>query len=407
MIVWFFIDMLRYVRFKKILAKLNKCVTNDDVNEKNTDIFCADLEEHPIMCCENITDLFYGKSIENVSVDEVIDSTISVTGLPNAEKFVPKLRTVLTNVCTKMKQYGYNILQGKTMENKRLHFSRSVKTAWFHVLPLVLILELLHVMSSLYLFFLGYKREIMHNDMIIWYKHNKTQQALLVFYPCIIGGITLYPFAVNKLKHNNILIPEIPGLSFYYTTAHPPKPSEVVDTVALFIDKHFAKQKDNVTIAGHSFGNIMCNCMINKYPNLVKKYICIEGQLFFHGFASIFFMLEKNIQALPYTDLVSVLFFQRNIWAVYYIHNLISISECFLYSKPVAQVFTYHVEDDDKIDFNKQLEYAVAKNIPLSYKIFKGSYGHGAFVLNFDVQKYVLADIQDIVNKFIDTLYNG
>lgn len=405
LILWFFIDMLRYVKFKKILASVNSVnnfssVNNDSKrNETNVNLFFNDLEQHPTMCCENITDMFYGKPIEDIVADEVISSAALVTGLTNTEKTVCRLRKVLTTVVTKMKNHGFNILQGKTNNSKRMLFSRSVKLAWFHILPLVLLLEFVHTFSSWYLFILGYKRERMHNNMIIWWRHNKkASNALLVFFPCIIGGISLYPFALNSLKNNNIIIPEIPGLSFYYSTALPPNPHEVVDTVVSFMGKHFAKN-DNITIAGHSFGNVMCNCMINKYPNIAKKYICIEGQLFFHGFASVFCLLEKKVQNLPYTDLVSVLFFQRNISAVHYIHNLISISECFLYCPTSTRIYTYHVEDDDKIDPNKQLEYAVAKKIPLTYKIFTGSYGHGAFVLNYDIQKYILSDIQDITNK--------
>jgi pimeloyl-ACP methyl ester carboxylesterase len=281
---------------------------------------------------------------------------------------------------------------------------------------------------------LGYTCYISKNNIRIWHNNYDQKKGYpLVFFHASVGGLA-FQFSVFKHFHENynIIMPEIPGVSFIDTIDPPPDINDIVDDVNDFIknysgyiqkieynikqtedkqteDKQIEDKKieDNelkINLMGHSLGNSICTAFINKYPKLIDNFFCVEGQIFYHRSMKIFSDFYNNAMELPWNDLLTVPLFHRDLYVQYFMLKRLSIDNCCIYDlndedNKHIKIHMYHILSDTKIQIKPQLEYAKKKNIPVVYHLFEDDYSHGSFAFNSKFRNYVITNVLEIYKK--------
>lgn len=383
LMVWIGIDLMRYIKYCALYSKLNGWKRPTDPCPKNVYKSLSDMLYFPKIAENTFKDIFYGQDkLEHVMRTELYDSMHRMYYKKRA--YNGMIRRVIHQTKKYFYKMGINVFQGQQSQN-RIRCYNDRLDSWFRPLPLILIKVMYYSLFYVYMHHLGYRHTSLENGIKIWDNgYDKMKGQSLVFFHCSVGGASLYVMMLNRLKEShNLIVVEYPGLSFYYFEGSPPMVDAVIDCVVDFI-RHRADEKIN--IMGHSIGSILCNQLINRYPQMVDNYFCIEGLLFFYRTLKIYGDLRNGIYDQPISYSLMLPLFQRNLYAQFFIKRLIC-SDSFIYDlqdeRSNITIHVFHAEYDQRIDIHSQIEYAELKNIPIKYHLFKDEQmDHGAFILN-------------------------
>jgi len=99
LLLWFIIDVIRYVKYKIIYKKMNtKIMDRKDINKKNIGKLFDDFKNYPELIENNLIDIFYSKiKIEDMNYNDVCESLYSFTNndptyVDDVKKIVKKLQ---------------------------------------------------------------------------------------------------------------------------------------------------------------------------------------------------------------------------------------------------------------------------------------------------------------------------
>lgn len=259
--------------------------------------------------------------------------------------------------------------------------------------------------------YLRYNKFITKSGIAIWYNdyHEKRKQPLL-FLHAAVGGVSVqFPLLQYFNSNYNIIMPEIPGLSFTDPIDTPLYIHEIVNELndfirSVYINKYYIRSDDfKINLMGHSLGNSICCGLINMYPYLINDFYCIEGQIFFPQCLSTYKDFYTNVKNLSFYDYSTVLFLHRDIYAQYFLNKCLSFDLCFIYNleneRKHINVYMFHLTMDKKIKIEPQINYAKLKNIPITFELFDESLAHGSFVTSTNFRNKIINKINSIYNN--------
>jgi pimeloyl-ACP methyl ester carboxylesterase len=397
--IWFVIDIIRYIKYCKLYNKLVNYITeSNNVIEPNIIKFLKDIKNREIFE-KKIKDMYFSKvELEDMYYDDVCDGLYDI--IDRNPKYINNIKNIVKSHQVKWRKKGRDVFKGNKV-NKRFNFKRNKIKSWFHILPLFLILNIYDKCVKKYMKILGYKCKIV-NNIHIWYsEYEKSKGKPLLFFHSSVGGITIYLSLLKTLHKNyNIIMPEIPGISFMGTDKPPMNIIDISNSVVNFT-KEYMDDNKKINIMGHSLGNLLCSTIVNLYPEIVNNFFCIEGQIFIAGCIRIFSYFELSILETELKNIFRYILFYRNIFLQYYLTNCISIDSCFIYdlkenNNKNIKIHMFHFENDELIKIKPQLKYANYKGIPINYHLFKGDYSHGSFIFSRNIINYITDNIKKI-----------
>jgi hypothetical protein len=412
-------EIYRYIKYllarKRLDADKPIIKSCDVINHHNMKKTFQDLEEFPELLEDMLCDLFYRKiKPEEMNFENACEGLFNITG--RDEQYKTNIKRVVKLYQLKERSKGRNVLNGQKIfntvsRNARIH-------SWFPIFPINVIGKLFNLIIELYMRLVGFKYRICEKSGVkIWHNQYKKEKGIpLVFFHASVGGVSLH-FGTMKYYHDtcNIILPEIPGVSFLNVVDRPPTSCQIIDDVCDFIENHYVKNdihndihyenakvdmsKLKINVMGHSLGNTLCCAFINKHPEYIQNFFCVEGHIFFPRSLRVYADFEKDVFRLPYEDLITVPFFHRDLYVQYFIKKL-NPDAVFLFDmndqKQHIKIHMYHSGTDSLLPISPQLDYAKKKGFKINYHIFEGDYTHGSFVLNSSIRQYVTDDIKKI-----------
>jgi pimeloyl-ACP methyl ester carboxylesterase len=411
-ISWFIIDIYRYIRYNIACKLFNETPDHRDTNHQNIQILLRDLDKYPDIFEMMIKDLFFGKiMLENMNYDDVCLSLFEMIG--EYDQYRDEIKRIVKRFQLKMRSKNINVFTS----NVRTYRVRSRKhglKSWFIILPVYIMSRVANIIITIYMKLLGYQSKKCGNGLVIWYsKYDPALGTPLVFFHASVGGLTVhYPSLAHFYKNHNIILPEIPGISFIDTDDKPFPISSIIENVHNFLLTEYISDQNKcinpetikINLMGHSLGSAICSSYINTYPKNIDSFFCVEGQIFFHRIMKISHDLNSDIHNTSLEDLIAVSLFNRNLYVQYFLIKCMTIDYSMLYDlksdeKKHIKIHMYHVQNDERLSLDPQLDYAKRKGFQLKHHTFPGNLYHGSFILNKYVREYVLKDIQTIYDE--------
>lgn len=413
-LLWLVIDIYRYIKYTLAYRRLNSHPEHRDTNHKNIKNILDDLKMYPDICEELIHDLFFNKlRLEDMNFDDVCSSIFEMIG--EYEQYRDTVKKIVKRFQLLKRNKGKEIFTSK-LKHHRIRHNKHDIIAWFTIFPVYLITRCIKFVVHLYMKILGYSCYRFSNGLNIWYNsYDKKKGIPLVFFHASVGGVSVQAASLKYLLTNhNIIIPEIPGVSFIDTYDLPPSISDIIENVHEFVLHHYINNKSNyytdyyvdnaklkINLMGHSLGCTICSSYINKYPQYVGSLFCVEGQIFFPRALRISEDFVSKMEDIPAEDLITVPLFHRDLYVQYFIIKRLTLDATMIFdmseeSCKNIKIHMYHIKNDRKLLIRPQLEYATRKNIKLTYHLFDGDYSHGSFAFNKKIRDYVMKNIQQI-----------
>jgi pimeloyl-ACP methyl ester carboxylesterase len=420
LLIWLVIDVYRYIGYFFAYRKLNIHPEQRDTNHGNIKKMLQDFEHYPDILEDLIHDIFFNKiRMEDMNFDEVCESVFEMIG--ENEQYRKDIKNIIKNFQLAKRKKGINIFMSRVHHNRVRHNKHDI-ISWFNILPIYLLTRGINICVILYMKCLGYQCYRFNSGLKIWYnKYDQEKGTPLIFFHASVGGVTFQAASLGHLhtKHN-IIMPEIPGVSFIDTYECPPPISEIIENVHEFILNHYINNQSQyfvdgtnfkINLMGHSLGCTICSAYINKYPKHVDSFFCVEGQIFFPRALRISEDFASRIEDIPIEDLIIVPLFHRDLYVQYFMIKRLTLDSTMLFDMndddfKNIKIHMYHVKDDRKLLIRPQLEYATRKKIKLTYHLFEGNYCHGSFALNTKIRKYILDNIQKVYDDQDNSQFN-
>jgi hypothetical protein len=226
------------------------------------------------------------------------------------------------------------------------------------------------------------------NNIRIWYKpYDINKKQPIIFYSYFMNFYNINNQLLELLeKKYNLIIPELITPSHYTIQNLPNSISDINETIYDFLtnkydlnvvydEKNILRNSDlKVVLLGNGgiSNNICCN-MINKYPNIITNYFCINGQILPHKFLDYYLNLSNEI-----TKHKNIGFFNQEQLLIYeYLHKkCLSIITDTLYESHDVKIYTYTT-----LKHSKQFKYSNIKKD--KFKYFETTY------INVDNDEYL------------------
>lgn len=408
--IWLVIDIIRYIYYVLTYRKLNTANEQRDTNHSNIKKILTDLNNYPDIFEDLINDLFYNRvRMEDMNFEDVCMSIYEMIG--EYEEYIVYIKKLVKKFQLRQQTLGKQVFVSN-VHHKRVRHRKHDIIAWFNILPIYLITRTGSVLVTIYMRTIGYKCYKFKNGLKIWYnKYDQKKGSPLVFFHASVGGVTVQVASLGHFSNkHNIIMPEIPGVSFVDTHDKPPAISEIIENVHEFILKYYIDEyseyivdssKLKINLMGHSLGCTICSAYINKYPKHIDSFFCVEGQIFFPRAIRLCEDFITKIEDIPTEDLISVPLFHRDLYVQYFIIKRLTLDSTMIFDlsnedNKHIKIHMYHIKDDRRLLIHPQLVYATRKNIKLIYHLFEGEYSHGSFALNNKIRKYVMNNIQKV-----------
>ncbi|VBB17773.1 hypothetical protein YASMINEVIRUS_236 [Yasminevirus sp. GU-2018] len=413
LLIWLVIDLYRYIRYIMVYRRLNGDQKHRDTNHENIKKLLQDLRNYPDIFEDLVRDFFFNRvRLEDMNFDDVCISLFEMTG--EHEQYRDTIKKTVKRFQLYQRKKGRNVFTSDQHHARVRHYKHDL-SAWFNILPMYIATRAVNMIVEVYMRILGYKYYRFKSGLKIWYsKYDSKRGTPLIFFHASVGGVSVQYSVLGHFHSNhNIIMPEIPGVSFLDTHDRPPPISEIIENVHEFLLNHYIEKKSEyfvdssklkVNLMGHSLGCSVCSAYINKYPKNIDSFFCVEGQIFFPRAIRLSEDFYAKLEEIPTEDLISVPLFHRDLYVQYFIIKRLTIDSTMLFDlssedKKHIKIHMYHVKDDRRILIRPQLEYATRKKINIVYHLFDGDYSHGSFVLNKKIRNYIIGNIQRVYDE--------
>lgn len=404
LILWSIIDIIRYIRYSYLHKKLSNKIVKE-TNHNNIKILLQDLKTYPDLFESTVDDLFYNKlSLEEMNFEEVCIALFEL--VDNHEQYKDEIKQLVKYHQILHRKNGRVIFNKIDTYHPKIDSNTKLQS-WFIILPIFLLTKISYYLVHFYMrFYLKFNILRLKNGIDIWYNnYDEKKGKPLLFFHASTGGCTILAPSLKRLNEDyNIIMPELPCLSFTSNVDEPLLMSEIVNSVHSFIKQKYTNQSiEQINIAGHSIGTAICCGYINKYPEFIDSFFSIEGQIVFPSSIKISHSFNKTLNELPADQLLTLPFFDRNMIVQYYFLKHITL-DVLLFDmnsddKKHIKLFIYHLKNDVRALIDPQLNYFKRKNISVKYHIFNGNYCHGSFAFNKNIRDYVLNDIKVVYKQ--------
>jgi pimeloyl-ACP methyl ester carboxylesterase len=349
--------------------------------------------------------------MEDMNFDDVCTSLYEMIG--EHEQYLNDITNLVKKYQSKFNEQGRNVFTSTTYHKRVRHFKHTI-VAWFTILPVYLITRLGGIVVEIYMRCIGYRCYKFKNRLKIWYnKYDQTKGNPLIFFHASVGGVTIQVASLDYFsKHHNIIMPEIPGVSFIDTYDKPPLISEIIENVHEFVLNHYVTRCERsinssdikINLMGHSLGCTVCSAYINRYPRHIDNFFCVEGQIFFPRAIRLSEDFVMNIEDIPTEDWITVPLFHRDLYVQYFMIKCITLDATMIFDltnddNKHIKIHMYHIKNDRRILIRPQLEYAIRKKIKITHHLFDGDFSHGSFAFNKKVRKYIMNNIREIYDE--------
>ena len=415
-IIWFIIDLIRYFYYIKSCDIINNYTFTRTLNHTNIVKMLEDMKKYPDVLKNTIEHIFYSSvRLEDMNFSDVCNSLLNLVN--NDKQYIDTIGIMVSDLQKYEKQVNNrSIFMGNTY-HKRMYNNYTDIKSWFFILPLYLLTTFLRILIHRYMICIGYKQCTTKNGIKIWYSdYDAIKGDIVVFFHSSLGGtVTQYNLLWYFFKEYNIIMPEIPGISFIWLqkSHYPPTIDNITDDVNDFIGTYY-KNSDTeqynisppkVNIIGHSIGSTICSAYLNKYPNNIDNFFCIEGQIFFNGSVKVYELFNSDLSKLDFFEMLSVPLFHRYLYTQFFIHRYIHPDKCCIYdlnedNNKHIKIHMFHVNNDTTVYIKPQIDYAFNKKIPVSYYITQSDNKHGSFVTDRQYQNKTIRIIHKILHKF-------
>jgi len=261
-----------------LYRQLNGDVGNRDINHDNIRKLLKDLDRYPDVFEDMIEDIFFGQvSIKDVNFGDLCTSLYEMIG--EQEQYRNLIKKIVKRYQIKKRENGEVLFTG-TKHYPRVKFYKHDIKSWFIPLPIYLFTKTLNVVASVYMRIIGYTYCYTKTGIRIWYnKYSPKNGVPLLFFHGSVGGIAIYsPIFGILCKHYNVIIPELPGISFLDVIERPLNVSEIIEDVRTFMiqqyndNNEYYVHKLKLNLMGHSLGSVICSAYINSHPEDVASF---------------------------------------------------------------------------------------------------------------------------------------
>lgn len=273
---------------------------------------------------------------------------------------------------------------------------------WYQPFILIIIKYFLKLLFHLFMKILKFE-SYKENNLIIYTNNNLNKKNVVLFHCSVAGALSLI-LLIKRMKNDyNLIIPEIPGLSwnYYYDLQKINNLDYYNDIVINFIKR---KNLNNLNLICHSLGGITClkfyNQIIFKNPFIkINNIFFCEAPAFpiyifkLHSESyDIFKSIKYYIKNCYLFDLLIIPFLQRDIYVQYYVNmDINTFDSCFFYKESDTKIHLILVDKDSKIPTDFYLDYLQNKNLldKIETKLFFNS-RHGSFLYKKNIQDYLI-----------------
>lgn len=395
-------ELIGIVRYLLTYTRLNsKFNAGDKVKNSYVKEFLNDIKtlDYDLLTLEG---LFYNKiKSKDMRKDKVVQCLCEIV---NNGKYDSKLiKRIETNVSHVEDKYDINFRNVNLhISNRRIKWNRMPIKAWYTPLIIQFAKYCLRGYIDSKLEQYGYEMTELEKGFVIWTNgFDEKKGKPIVFFHCSVGGLIFYNHILKAFSEKyNLILPEVPGMSWRNYTDDPPLMCNMVDMVTDFIDNNDKYKQNNIdtfSVVGHSFGCNLAASMVNRHSDRVENLMIIEGSVFFPGAIKNYHEFDRNLwdfAEIPINDLITVPLFYRDLYTQYYFMRSFFVLENMLFGisslehDSNRQIHFVYSGSDRKIDHESQLKYIKLKNINCSYSIFEGR-THGAFNTDTKMQLHV------------------
>ncbi len=270
---------------------------------------------------------------------------------------------------------------------------------WYH--PFIFNLFKNTVKMPFHLWMTLYFNTYNKDNYVIYYPNqfDKNKKNLILFHCSVAGAMSLVQ-VIRKYKNKyNLIIPEIPGLSWNYYYKTKIQDMEYYNDILInFIEEKIPNQKIN--LISHSLGGLTCTKFYYQFTHYETKNFDLISKIFYVESPMLPFYIfllhcESNdlnniFNNFSYSDFVSVPFLHKDIYVQHYIHkNINNLNSCYFFDNNI-ETHVILVEKDNKIP-TEYYKYFLEKNnlaTKANLKIFENRI-HGAFLVSQEMQNYI------------------
>lgn len=296
----------------------------------------------------------------------------------------------------------------QNLENSEAIVNYNHIKVWYKPLPLIFAFEAIVSFSDMTMFYHGFNKITLENGLIIWFRPssnvNNLNISAIVFFHAVSGGLFVQREFIKKLPQtHNIIIPEVPGISFGNRMFVPPTIREISESIVNFV---IDKKIKSLQLISHSFGGNIVSCIINNYVPKLKAHnvkltntILIEPIIFLPSLFSVYNLLHSDIDINKLihcvkhnkAKIISCVLIYRDIYTHYY-------AKCLTMTDVLMGVTKYEKENTINVIFaeNDELysaieceQYLKSKNYNCAITTFKNR-SHGSFCNDPEMHQKVL-----------------
>jgi len=399
-IIYIFLELLYIIRYLILFIKLNnKKIKYDKISKNMKKAFLNDLYTNNYNYL-NIENIFFNKlQIQNINKKDIIKTYYEIS--TNYYKNLKYLK-VLSKIFDKIEK-KHKLIFSKTslMSKNRLKWKKMTLNSLYSPFLFDTLKLFLRIYRNNYLYNSGFTKHNLNKNYIIWTNKYDIKKGIpIIFFHCSVGGLVFYEKLLNQWGDKfNLILPEIPGISWQNDTSELPSMKEMTNMLFNFLTNNYGNI-DKFIIVGHSLGSNICSYVINSNPNIICKVLLIEPGVFipdllinFSDFNNLS-ILDINISELIYFPI-----YYGSIFVQYYFQREFSLNNMLfsdILKKLKLDIHFIYSGDDKKLIPKYQINYIIENNIKCKYTIFK-KYTHGSLINKHKMINYCT----EILKKWI------
>ncbi len=381
----------------------------------NNDFLIFDTNQDKILCrnqkilLDNYIKSNYNleKSIEQLFYDKISYKEITYNNLYSALSYKIYHREILNleennNIIQLINLIENNLSHKFINDYKYQEFLKVTKSNfnyWYQ--PYFLKLLKISIKFPFHLWMLYHFNTYKNGNYLIYYPDFDKNKKNLVLFHCSVGGaFSLIKFIIKYKDKYNLIIPEIPGVSwnYYYECDRIYNLEYYNDILIKFLEDKIPNQQIN--LLSHSLGGLSCTKFYYQFTNYETKNMDLIKKIFFveSPFLPFYIFLlhcesydlTKLFNNYSYSDVLCVPFLHKDLYVQYYINRNINNLNCCYFFNSDIETHVILVEKDNKIP-TEYYKYFIETNDlhhKANLKIFKNKI-HGAFLISDEMQTYI------------------
>ena len=398
--IYIIIELINIIKYYIIYEKINnKYIIFDKIKSNFKKEFLIDLCTYGYDYL-NLKDLFFNKiKIKDINKKDITKCYYEMTtNYYTNNKYYKKLSQCVDII---EKKYNLNFSTTSKLSKNRLKWRKMNIRCIYSPLLLDIIKFFFRQYGNNNLYNLKFKKYDLKKNYTIWTNgYDKKKGTPIVFFHCSIGGLIFYEKLLNEWHDKfNLIMPEIPGMSWQKYSSNIPSINEMTNMLFNFIDINYPTIS-KFNFVGHSFGSNITAYVINTRPDRVKNALIVEGGVFIPNLLlNVTDYNTLSIYDVKLNELVFYPFYYGCLYVQYYFQKELSMNNMLFAENSFKSSFNIHFiysQNDVKLDPKPQIKYIKKKKIKCKYTLFTNCV-HGSLINKISMVTYA----RDILLKWI------